>query len=62
MQRIEYISAFRRDFKCEKKGQYRRDLDSLVAGVVSLLKITLFPRKIATTVYWGNGPIIVNVI
>ena len=31
------MNAFRRDFKREKKGQYRRDLDSVVSGVVSLL-------------------------
>jgi mRNA interferase YafQ len=37
MRRIERTNAFRRDFKREKKGQYRRDLDSLVSDVVSLL-------------------------
>jgi len=37
MRRIELTGAFRRDFKREKKGQHRRDLDSLVSGVVSLL-------------------------
>ncbi len=37
MRRIEYTRAFRRDFKGEKKEQHRRDLDSLVSGVVSLL-------------------------
>ncbi len=37
MRRIEYTGAFRRDFKREKKGQHRRELDSLVAVVVSLL-------------------------
>jgi mRNA interferase YafQ len=37
MRRIEYTGAFRRDFKREKKGQHRRELDSLVADVVSLL-------------------------
>jgi mRNA interferase YafQ len=37
MRRIEYTGAFRRDFKREKKGQSRRDLDSLVSGVVSIL-------------------------
>jgi mRNA interferase YafQ len=37
MRRIEYTGAFRRDFKREKKGQWRRDLDSLVADAVSLL-------------------------
>jgi mRNA interferase YafQ len=37
MRRIEYTGAFRRDFKREKKGQHRRELDSLVSGMVSLL-------------------------
>jgi mRNA interferase YafQ len=37
MRRIERTTAFRRDFKREKKGPYRRDLDSLVSGAVSLL-------------------------
>jgi mRNA interferase YafQ len=37
MRRIEPTTAFRRDFKREKRGQHRRDLDSLVSGVVSLL-------------------------
>jgi mRNA interferase YafQ len=37
MRKIESTTAFQRDFKREKKGLYRRDLDSLVSGVVSLL-------------------------
>jgi mRNA interferase YafQ len=37
MRRIERTTAFQRDFKREKKGRYRRDLDSLVSEVVSLL-------------------------
>ncbi len=37
MRRIERTGAFRRDFKREKRGQHRRDLDPLVSGVVSLL-------------------------
>jgi mRNA interferase YafQ len=37
MRRIELTTAFQRDFKREKKGQYRRDLDSLISGVVSPL-------------------------
>jgi mRNA-degrading endonuclease YafQ of YafQ-DinJ toxin-antitoxin module len=35
MRRIELTTAFQRDFKREKKGQYRRDLDSLVCELVS---------------------------
>jgi mRNA interferase YafQ len=46
MRRIERTTAFQRDFKREKKGQYRRDLDSLVSGVVSLLvEDTPLPEK-----------------
>jgi mRNA interferase YafQ len=37
MRRVEYTAAFRRDFKREKRGQYRRDIDSLVTEVVLLL-------------------------
>jgi mRNA interferase YafQ len=37
MRKIEYTTAFRDDFKREKRGQYRRDLDSLVSVAVSLL-------------------------
>jgi len=37
MRRIERTGAFRRDFKREKRGRYRRDIDSLVSEVVSLL-------------------------
>jgi mRNA interferase YafQ len=37
MRRIERTGAFRRDFKREKRGQHRRDIDSLVSNVVSLL-------------------------
>jgi mRNA interferase YafQ len=37
MRRIEPTTAVRRDFKREKKGQHRRDVDLLVSGVVSLL-------------------------
>ena len=37
MRRIERTSVFRRDFKREKRGQYRRDLDSLLSGAVSAL-------------------------
>ena len=37
MRKIERTTAFRRDFKREKRGQYGRDLDALIASVVSLL-------------------------
>jgi mRNA interferase YafQ len=37
MRRIERTTAFRRDFKREKRSGHRSDLDSLVSDVVSLL-------------------------
>ncbi len=37
MRTIERTGAFRRDFKREKRGQHRRDIDSLVSNVVTLL-------------------------
>jgi mRNA interferase YafQ len=37
MRRIEYTSAFRRDFKREKRGNHRRDIESILSAVVSLL-------------------------
>jgi len=46
MRRIERTAAFRRDFKREKKGHYRCDLDSLVSEVVSLLiEDSILPAK-----------------
>ncbi len=37
MRRIERTTAFRRDFKREKRGYYRREIDSVVAEAVALL-------------------------
>lgn len=37
MRRIEVTSAFRRDFKREKRGGHRSEVESLVADAVSLL-------------------------
>ncbi len=37
MRTIEYTSAFRRDFKREKKGQHGRKLDALLQDIVALL-------------------------
>jgi len=37
MRRIEHTTAFRRDFKSEKRGPYRDEIDSLITSVVSLL-------------------------
>jgi mRNA interferase YafQ len=37
MRRIERTNAFRSDFKREKRGQHRRDLDAALTFAVSLL-------------------------
>jgi len=37
MRRIERTNAFLRDFKREKKGHYRNEVDTLVVSVISLL-------------------------
>jgi mRNA interferase YafQ len=37
MRRIERTGAFRRDFKREKRGQHRSDIDSLVSETLSFL-------------------------
>lgn len=37
MRRIERTTAFRRDFKREKRGAHRSEIDSLIAEIVSLL-------------------------
>lgn len=37
MRRIERTNAFRSDFKREKRGQHRRELDALLIFAVSLL-------------------------
>jgi mRNA interferase YafQ len=37
MRKIEYTSAFRRDFKREKRGNHRHDIDAIVSEIVSRL-------------------------
>lgn len=37
MRTIERTNAFKRDFKRENSGQYRRDLDKLVLKAISVL-------------------------
>jgi mRNA interferase YafQ len=37
MRTIERTSVFRRDFKREKSGQHKRNLDALVSTMISLL-------------------------
>jgi mRNA interferase YafQ len=46
MRTIERTNAFKRDFKREKSGQYRRDLDTLIFATISLLaEDKPLPRK-----------------
>jgi len=46
MRRIERTNAFRRDFKREKRGQHRRDVEALLMVAVSLLADDLpLPEK-----------------
>ena len=37
MRKIERTNAFRRDFKREKRGQHRRDVEALLTHAISLL-------------------------
>ena len=37
MRRIEHTTAFRRDFKRERRGRHGRRLEALLAGTVGLL-------------------------
>lgn len=37
MRKIERTNAFRRDFKREQRGQYRREVEALLVSAVSLL-------------------------
>jgi mRNA interferase YafQ len=37
MRKIEPTTAFRRDFKREMRGQHRRELNTLVTSIVTLL-------------------------
>ena len=37
MRRVDWTTAFKRDFKRERKGQHKKTVEALVLGVVSLL-------------------------
>ena|ERR1700722_19090893 len=55
MRRIERRNAFRRDFKREKKEQYRHDLDSLVSDVLTFrVNDASLPKKHRDHVMGGN--------
>jgi mRNA interferase YafQ len=46
MRSVEYTGAFRRDFKREKRGQHRREIDSLILNTVTLLsEDQILPEK-----------------
>jgi mRNA interferase YafQ len=46
MRMIERTNAFRRDFKREKAGRHRHDIDSLIAHIVlELANDNLLPEK-----------------
>jgi mRNA interferase YafQ len=46
MRRIERTGAFRRDFKREKRGSHRRDIESVVFEIVSsLAQDNVLPEK-----------------
>ena len=50
MRTIERTNAFRSDFKREKRGQHRRDLEAMVSSIVSLLAADKpLNKSIATT-------------
>ncbi len=62
MRRIERTGAFRSDFKREKRGQHRRDINSLVSNVVSLLaEDTACRRRTTITGSPAHGATIANV-
>jgi hypothetical protein len=61
MRRIERTGAFRRDFKREKRGQHRRDLDpSFRASYHSWLRTKLYPRRTMTMDCPATGTTIAN--
>jgi mRNA interferase YafQ len=37
MRRIEHTNTFRRDFRREKRGQHRRELDAMLTSAIALL-------------------------
>jgi len=53
MRRIERTNAFLRDFRREKRGQHRRDLEAVLTVVVSLLaEDHATTRKEIATMRW----------
>jgi hypothetical protein len=63
MRRIETTTVFRRDFKREKRGRYRSDLDCFFPEIVSLLaEDARFRNAIATTLLAAIGAITASAI
>jgi hypothetical protein len=55
MRRIERTNAFRLDFRREKKGRHRSELQALLLFAASLLVRTgHYPKEIAT-IGWGES-------
>jgi len=55
MRRIERTTAFRRDFKREKRGSHRSYLDSLLSEIITLLaEDKPLPAKNRDHVLGGN--------
>jgi mRNA interferase YafQ len=61
MRTIERTNVFKRDFKREKSGQHRRDLDALVFTAISLLAEDMpVPEKNRDHALGANGEITAN--
>ena len=63
MRTIERTNLFKRDFKREKSGQHKRDLDALVSmAVLLLVEDKPLLECTAITLWAANGETIVNAI
>ncbi|HWY53657.1 MAG TPA: hypothetical protein VNZ03_04295 [Terriglobales bacterium] len=63
MRTIERTNLFKRDFKREKSGQHKRDLDALVSmAVLLLVEDKPLLESTAITLWAANGETIVNAI
>ncbi len=61
MRTIERTNAFKRDFKREKSGQHKRDLDILVFTAISLLaEDKPLPEKTAIILLAASGETTAN--
>ena len=65
MRRIERTNAFKRDYKREKSGLHKRDIEELLFAMISLLaedKPLHCRRKTAITPLEANGETTANAI